>query len=78
MTHIGTLPFQEGAVHDLRFSRNGDLLVAAGGRGAYSGKVVVFDVKTGERRATIADEQDIVLSADISSDQTLIALGGPQ
>lgn len=77
MGHVGTLPFSEGAVHDLRFSRNGDLLVAAGGRGAYSGKVAVFDVRTGERRATIADEQDIVLSADISSDHRFVAIGTP-
>ncbi|MEM7013576.1 MAG: LamG-like jellyroll fold domain-containing protein [Verrucomicrobiota bacterium] len=75
--HIGTLPYPEGDVHDLRFSRNGDLLVAAGGRGAYSGKVAVFDVRTGERKATIADEQDIVLSADISADHRFVAIGTP-
>ncbi|MDF1850776.1 MAG: hypothetical protein P1U85_08085 [Verrucomicrobiales bacterium] len=75
--HIGTLPFPEGDVHDLRFSRNGELLVAAGGRGAYSGKVAVFDVSTGERKATIADEQDIVLSADISADHRFVAIGTP-
>lgn len=75
--HIGTLPFPEGDVHDLRFSRNGDLLVAAGGRGAYSGKVAVFDVRTGKRKATIADEQDIVLSADISADHRFVAIGTP-
>ena len=77
MDHIGTLPFPEGEVHDLRFSRNGDLLVAAGGRGAYSGKVAVFDVRTGERRAAIADEQDIVLSTDISADHRFVAIGTP-
>ena len=77
MGHIGTLPFPEGNVHDLRFSRNGELLLAAGGRGAYSGKVAVFDVRTGERRATIADETDIVLSADISSDHRFVAIGTP-
>ena len=77
MGHLGTLPFPEGDVHDLRFSRNGGLLIAAGGRGAYSGKVAVFDVRTGERKATLADEQDIVLSADISSDHRLVAIGTP-
>ncbi|MFT5465366.1 MAG: hypothetical protein ACI8UO_000460 [Verrucomicrobiales bacterium] len=75
--HIGTLPFPEGAVHDLRFSRNGDLLVAAGGVGAYSGKVVIYDVKTGKRQAVIGDEQDIVLSADISADHQFVAIGTP-
>jgi len=77
MGHVGTLPFPEGDVHDLRFSRNGELLVAAGGRGAYSGKVAIFDIRTGERRATIADEQDIVLSADISADHRFVAIGTP-
>ena len=74
---LGILPFPEGDVHDLRFSRNGDLLLAAGGRGAHSGKVAVFDVRTGERKATIADEQDIVLSADISADHRFVAIGTP-
>ncbi|MGI9473554.1 MAG: LamG-like jellyroll fold domain-containing protein, partial [Rubripirellula sp.] len=77
MATIGTLPFPEGDVHDLQFSRNGDLLVAAGGRGAYSGKVAIFDVRSGQRRATIADEQDIVLSADISADHRFVAIGTP-
>ena len=43
-----------------------------------SGKVVVWEVKTGARVFEIGDELDSVLAADISSDQTLIALGGPQ
>lgn len=77
MTQIGTLPFPDGTVHDLRFSRNGDLLIAAGGRGAYSGNVAIFDVRTGQRRATIADEEDIILSADISADHRIVAIGTP-
>lgn len=75
--HIGTLPFPEGAIHDLRFSRNGELLIAAGGRGAESGKVVIYDVKSGRRQATIGDEYDIVLSADISADHKYVAIGTP-
>lgn len=75
--HIGTLSFPEGAIHDLRFSRNGELLIAAGGRGAESGKVVIYDVKSGRRQATIGDEYDIVLSADISADHKYVAIGTP-
>lgn len=75
--HIGTLPFPEGDIHDLRFSRNGDLLIAAGGIGAESGKAVVYDVKTGRRIATLGDEYDIVLSADISADHKYVAIGTP-
>lgn len=74
---IGTLPFPEGSIYDLRFSRNGQLLVAAGGRGGFSGQAVIFDLETGKRQAVIGDEQDIVLSADISADHGLVAIGTP-
>ncbi|HEX6984192.1 MAG TPA: c-type cytochrome domain-containing protein, partial [Planctomycetaceae bacterium] len=73
----GVLPFPEGVPQVLRFSRNGKLLLAAGGRGAYQGLGVVWDVTTGERITTVGDETDAVLAADISPDQTLVALGGP-
>jgi hypothetical protein len=82
--HTGTLdleavlPFPEGQAHALRFSRNGQLLLAAGGRGAQLGKAIVFDVKTGERVAEVGSEYDLVLAADISPDQSMVALGGPK
>ena len=75
---LGVLPFPEGDVHDLRFSANGSLLVVAGGIGARSGRVAVFDVNTGKRIATLADEFDIVLSADISADHQYVAIGTPK
>ena len=74
---LGALPFPEGTIHDVKFSRNGALLLAAGGRGAHSGRVVLFDVKTGERVAEIGDEVDSVLAADVSADHQYVALGGP-
>jgi hypothetical protein len=74
----GVLPFPEGQAHVLKFSRNGQLLLAAGGRGAHSGKAVVFDVKTGNRVAEIGSEYDVCLAADISSDHSMVALGGPK
>jgi hypothetical protein len=74
---LGVLPFPEGMAHVLKFSRNGGLLLAGGGRGAKAGKVVVWSVTTGERIFTVGDETDLVLAADISADQTQIALGGP-
>lgn len=74
---VGLLPFPEGVPHVLRFSRNGSLLLAGGGRGAKSGRVVVWKVTTGERILEVGDETDAVLAADISSDQSQIALGGP-
>ena len=74
---IGVLPFPEGMPEVLKFSRNGLLLLAGGGHGAASGRVVVWNVKTGERIFEVGDELDTVLGADISADQSLIALGGP-
>ena len=73
----GVLPFPEGVPQSLKFSRNGSLLLAGGGHDAALGKVVVWNVRTGERVIEVGDELDTVLAADISSDQTLVALGGP-
>ena len=42
-----------------------------------SGKVVLFDVRTGNRVAVAGEERDLVLAADITADGKLIALGGP-
>ena len=74
---VGVLPFPHGTPTVLKFSRNGGLLLAGGGRGGQSGKVVVWDVKTGEQIIEVGNETDAVLAADISADQQLIALGGP-
>ncbi len=74
---LGALPFPEGTIHDIKFSRNGSLLMAAGGRGSHSGRVVLFDVKTGARIAEIGDEVDSVLAADVSADHQYVAFGGP-
>ena len=75
---VGTLPFPEGVPQVLKFSRNGSLLLAGGGRAGATGKAIVWNIHTGERVFEVGDELDTVLAADISSDQTLIALGGPQ
>jgi hypothetical protein len=74
---LGVLPFPEGSIHVLKFSRNGSLLLAGGGRGGKSGRVIVWSVTTGERIFEVGDESDVVLAADISADQSQIALGGP-
>ncbi len=73
----GVLPFPEGFPHDVKFSRNGKLLVASGGRGANKGLAAVWDITTGERILTAGDELDVPLAGDISSNQKWIALGGP-
>jgi WD40 repeat protein len=75
---LGALPFPERQPNILRFSRDGALLIAAGGRGAHSGSAVVFDVKSGERVAGAGGElSDALLAADLSPDRSLIATGGP-
>lgn len=73
----GVLPFPEGQPNVVRFSRDGQLVIAGGGRGAAKGVVAVWDVKTGERLATVGDELDSVLAADISNDHSQIAMAGP-
>jgi len=73
---IGVLSFPEGVPLVLRFSRNGGVLLAAGGKPVQSGSVVLFDVQSGERLAQLGDELDAVMAADISPDQRLVALGG--
>lgn len=74
---LGVLPFPEGFPAVLRFSRNGRLLLAGGGLGGKSGKVALWDIQTGERVATLGNEFDQVLGADLSPDQRFVALGGP-
>jgi WD40 repeat protein len=74
---LGVLPFPDGVVKTLRFTKNGRLLLAGGGVAAKSGRAVVWDVAKAERLAVVGDEYDEVLAADLSPDQSLVALGGP-
>ena len=74
---LGALPFPEGQPVDLKFSRNGKLLIAGGGHGGKSGKVALWDLANGQRLATIGNEYDAILASDISPDQAEVALGGP-
>jgi cytochrome c/WD40 domain-containing protein len=73
----GELAFPEGVPYVLRFSRDGTLLLAAGGKPVQSGRGVLFDVRTGTRVAALGEERDVVLAADVTPDGKLIALGGP-
>ena len=76
-TLLGALPFPEGDVFSLKFSKDGRTLLAAGGLGAESGKVVLFQVETWARGSTVGDEVDAVLAADLAPDATRVVLGGP-
>ena len=74
----GVIPFPEGEPQSITFSRDGKLILIAGGRHSVSGYAALHDITTGNRIARVGDELDIVLSADISDDNQLIALAGPQ
>lgn len=75
---LGVLPFSEGTINVVRFSRNGALLMAAGGRPGAQGVVAIWDIQTGERVATLDEESDAILAADISPDHRFVVVGGPQ
>ena len=72
----GILSYEEGFIESMNFSRNGKLVIASGGRGGKSGNVAGWDIETGRRVLAVGEEQDSILSADISADQSLVAIGG--
>ena len=74
---LGIIPFAEGVPYDLRFSRNGKLLLAGGGVDADLGTTVLWDVATGDRLLRAGEDFDAILCADLSGDQKHIATGGP-
>ena len=74
---MGVLPFPEGFIESLAFSRNGKLIVAGGGRGGKSGRVAAWEVESGNRVLTMGEEYDAILTADLSADQSLLAIGSP-
>lgn len=75
---IGVIPFPEGEPQSITFSRDGKLILIAGGRHSVDGYAALHEIATGNRIARVGDELDIALSADISEDNQLIALAGPQ
>ncbi len=74
----GLLPFPERRARVLKFSRDGAWLLAGGGQEGKRGRVVLWDVKSGDRVLETGEEIDVVLAADVSSDRRFVALGGPQ
>jgi len=74
----GVLPFPEGRPHVVGFSRGGGLVFAGGGVGAASGRVAIWNLRNGRRIATLGDELDTILAADVSADQRFAVLGGPK
>lgn len=77
MSLVGVLLYPEGDVYALTFSRNGELLLAAGGQEGDAASAVVWNIRTGERVGSYGRGYDTVLAADISPDHGMVALGGP-
>jgi WD40 repeat protein len=75
---LGILPFDEGIAQSLRFSKSGEFLIAGGGEHSVKGIAAVYNVKTGERVATVGDEIDTVFDADANDTMSRVAMGGPQ
>ena len=75
---LGALPFDDGRANVLKFSLNGQLLLAAGGRQGLLGRLKIWDVETTELITEFGEEIDTILAADISADHYLVAFGGPQ
>ncbi|MFN9628108.1 MAG: c-type cytochrome domain-containing protein, partial [Planctomycetota bacterium] len=72
---FGSVLFDEGEPLVLKFSPSGRILMAGGGKPVQSGSVVLFDASTGKRLASVADESDAIMAADISPDERSIAIG---
>ncbi len=75
---VGVIPFPEGEPQSITFSRDGRLILIGGGRHSVAGCAVLHEIASGNRIAKVGDELDIVMAADLSDDNRLIALAGPQ
>lgn len=73
---LGACEFGDARVQDLRFSHDGRQLLAAGGLAGKRGSAVLFEVETGRQVAEFGKQYDAVLTADLSADGTLVAVGG--
>ena len=74
---LGILPFPLGQIEVLEFTRDGQRLLAAGGRPGRRGAALIYDVATGKQVVQIGAERGTVLAAAISPGQSIVALGGP-
>ena len=69
------LPYEEGFVESLMFSQAGTLLVAGAGRPGRMGHAVAWDIRDGRRLMEVGREFDSAMSADITPNHSLIAIG---
>src|SRR5688500_6471311 len=64
----GTIKTEWANVHDLAFSQDGKLLLAAGGKPAEEGAIEIFAWTIGDRRSVITAGDDVVYAVDWRSD----------
>jgi hypothetical protein len=74
---LGQLSFPFGHVEVLRFSRDGERLLIAGGVRGRRGAAQIVQVRDGQVVAKFADVGREILAADLSPLLTRIAVGGP-
>jgi len=72
---LGAIPFPDGEPLVLSFSRSGRLLLAAGGKPVQNGTAILFDVATGKHLASVGQEPDAIIAADINPSEKLVAVG---
>lgn len=72
------LALPEGEPQTLRYSADGKSLIAGAGVHAQSGRVVIWDSATGDRRRVVGDEFDVPLAVSLHPTTGLVALGGPE
>lgn len=75
LRELGVLDFPFGQVESLSFSQDGSKLIAAGGIAGRTGGAVLFDVRTGRELGRFSKRRDVLLSAAVSPDGTLVATG---
>lgn len=75
LRELGVLDFPFGQVESLSFSQDGTTLIAAGGIAGRTGGAVLFDVATGRELGRFSKRRDVLLSAAVSPDGTLVATG---
>src|SRR5439155_10297381 len=60
---VGILPFTHGQINSIKFSRNAQFVLVAGGRGGQAGKAVLYKVESGEKVTEVGIESDSILAA---------------
>ncbi len=75
---VSSIAFDHGDIFNLSFSADGTILMVAGGVGAASHTLAIYQVDTGEQLFEHTGATDVILAADLTSDGRLAVYGGPE